>query len=72
VGERHRLRPHEHRPQVARITALHPRLWALYSHLPARELATLRALFGERYRTVERYGAGDVALDRLERRRQGL
>lgn len=68
IGERHRRRPQEHRAQVQRIATQHPHLWCLYSHLPARELATLRALFEERFRTIERYGGGDVALDRLERR----
>jgi hypothetical protein len=31
-------------------------------------MATVRALFSEHYTTVERYGGGDVGLDRLVRR----
>jgi 4-amino-4-deoxy-L-arabinose transferase-like glycosyltransferase len=68
IGERHRLRPEEHRPQVQALAARHARLWCLYSHLPARELATLRALFAEHYEVRERYGSKDVGLDRLVRR----
>ena len=67
-GERHRYRPGDHRPEVEALAARPTRLWCLYSHLTARELATLRALFAEHYLTGERYGEGDVGLDRLVRR----
>lgn len=67
-GERHRFRPEDHRREVEAIAAGHARLWCLYSHVPAREMATVRALFAEHYTTVERYGEGDVGLDRLVRR----
>ena len=67
-GERHRYRPEDHRREVEAIAARHPRLWCLYSHVPGQEMATVRALFAEHYATVERYGEGDVGLDRLVRR----
>jgi len=67
-GERHRYRPQDHRREVETIAAGVPRLWALYAHVPAKEMATVRALFAEHYATVERYGGGDVGLDRLVRR----
>jgi hypothetical protein len=69
-GERHRYRPEDHRREVEGIAARHARLWCLYSHVPAQEMAVVRALFAEHFVTVERYGEGDVGLDRLVRREE--
>ncbi len=69
-GERHRYRPQDHRGEVEAIAARHARLWTLFSHVPRQEMETVRRLFAEHYATVERYGDGDVGLDRLVRRQE--
>lgn len=68
-GERHRLHPRDHAPQMARVADTYRSLWVIFDDQSREEREILRGLLLERYESVRREGAREAESVELFRRR---